>query len=148
LICHEPYVCGTNLLQHTHFGGDRYLSHQTKYLWREATATKQTFYGERTISTKPKLVAPSSYLNGMLFVARSCCNKHTFHGEKTISTSLDLVVPSSYLNGPTVHCDKLLRQYKVFRHNSLATQQVGVVALICCHTFFCQHVATLSRLWL
>jgi hypothetical protein len=75
-------------------------------------------------------VAPSSYLNEMLFVAGSCCGKHTFHDKKTISTNLDLVVPSSYLNGLTVHCDKLLRQYKVFHRNSLATQQVGVVALI------------------
>jgi hypothetical protein len=63
IILPRTYVCGNNLLQHTRFGGDRYLSQQTKYLSREAIATIQTFHGERTVSTKLKLVAPTSYLN-------------------------------------------------------------------------------------
>jgi hypothetical protein len=73
LFCHEPYVCGTNLLQHTHFGGDRYLSHQTKYLWQEANATIETFCGERTVSTKPnwwRLVVTMD----KIFVARDYCD--------------------------------------------------------------------------
>jgi hypothetical protein len=47
------------------------LSQRTNFLWREATATIQTFWGERTISTKVKLVAPNSYLNKITI----CCDK-------------------------------------------------------------------------
>jgi hypothetical protein len=47
------------------------LSQRTNFLWREATATIHTFWGERTISTKVKLVARNSYLNKMTV----CCDK-------------------------------------------------------------------------
>jgi hypothetical protein len=64
------YYNNTNILwqkdyfNKTDIGGTKWLSQRTKFLWREATATIQTFCDEKTISTKPILVAPRSYHNG------------------------------------------------------------------------------------
>jgi hypothetical protein len=51
------YYDNTNILwqkdyfNKTDIGGTKWLSQRTKFLWREATATIQTFCDEKTIST-------------------------------------------------------------------------------------------------
>jgi hypothetical protein len=109
-------------LQHTRFGDDRYLLHQTNICGKRLLQQYKLFVARGLFQQNRnwwrQVVISTSYM----FVAGSWCTKHTFCGKKTISTNLNLVVPSSYLNEPSVRCDKLSQQYKVFRRNNLGQQ--------------------------